>query len=221
MTAVLVRPRHLRLVRRRARRRRRRPRRRTRPARRPDRPERRRQDDASSTPSPGSCPIGGTVSIDGRGRHPHRTRTSGRGAVSPGRGRRPSCSTTSRVRENLTVAARHPTALRDDQGASAPDRSATSTRSTKRSSRLSLGELADALADRAHPGPAQDGVRRPSPRRRGRSCCCSTSRPPASTPASRSALGGTSCARSSTTGSPILLVDHDMGLVLGSATSWW
>ena len=187
-----VRPRHLGLVRRRARRGRRRSRRRARPAGRPDRPERRRQDDASSTPSPGSCPIAersASTGSDVTGSPPH---------VRARRGLARTWQATElfddlTVRENLTVAARHPTMLADDQGALLQPGQRRRARSTRHSSVLALGDLAEAHCRPSSPRASARWWPSPEPCRRGRSCCCSTSRQPGSTRTNRS-RSGTSCA---------------------------
>ena len=92
-------------------------------------------------------------------------------------------------------------------------RRAGRSRSTGRSTRSSSTRLRRPPAERPVARPAQAGRRRPGPRRRRRSCCCSTSRPPAWTrPRARSSAP--TCASSSTDGTSIFLIDHDMGLVL-------
>ena len=108
----------------------------------------------------------------------------------------------------------------DDQGALLQPGPRRRARSTRRSSWLSLGELADATADRAHPGPAQDGVRRPSPVGTAEAAAASTSRQPASTRTNRSRWG-TGCVRSSTAGRRCCSSTTTWGWCSGSAISWW
>ena len=164
MSAVLVGPRHLRVVRRRARGRRRRPRRRARPAGRSDRPERRRQDDlhrrrhrVRAAPRHGRARRGG--------RHPACRPTPAPGAGWPARGRRSSCSTTCPcARTSPSPPATLGAGRRSRSCSCRPVGAIRRGRRGARSARARRARRRD--AGRAHPGSAQDGRCRPSARGR-------------------------------------------------------
>ncbi len=118
------------------------------------------------------------------------------------------------VRENLAVAAVPPVAV-----------SATVQEVLSRARRTTDGGVDEALellglepvrrgdAVRALPGPAQARRRRAGAGRRTARSSAWTSRPRAST-RTRARSSAAACARWSTRGTSMLLVDHDMGLVL-------
>ena len=79
---------------------------------------------------------------------------------------------------------------------------------------LGLEAVADAMPSELSQGQRKLVGDRAGARREAAASSASTSRPPASTPTRARSSGG-GCAASSTRGQAMLLVDHDMGLVLG------
>ena len=79
---------------------------------------------------------------------------------------------------------------------------------------LGLTDVADELPPELPQGQAQARRRRTRARLPSSACCCSTSPPPGSTPSESVELGARLRAVVDS-GVTVLLVDHDMGLVLG------
>ena len=166
----------------------------------------------------GFVPHRGTVSIDGRdvtGSKPH---------VRARRGLARTWQATElfddlTVRENLTVAARHPTVLETIKELFSSQ--VSQRRSGRRSTRA--GSRSASSPTPCRPSSPRASARwcpSPGPCRHGRSCCCSTSRQPGSTRTNRSRWG-TGCVTWSTTGSRCCSSTTTWGWCSGSAISWW